>query len=206
MHFKIESVWALLSLFKIKYVLHFFENVLSLQCKRPIISDINLEGVRLEKLWTNFLEWADELNGCIEILTSGLVEATTFPPALLSPEFLELCINHYDVRSKSILNKYGEPVLSIFRETIASVLCLPECTFAAFSPIQSLAKYREIPNKYCNILARKWTETNYGGGSRIPKIVTKDHLKPHIHDLVVFLQWVKGSTVVFLFEDWMFLM
>ena len=47
-------------------------------------------------------------------------------------------------------------------------------------------------------------ETNYGGGSRPPKIVTKGDLKPHIHDLVVLLHWVKGLVDVFLFEDWMF--
>ena len=47
-------------------------------------------------------------------------------------------------------------------------------------------------------------ETNYGGGSRLPKVVTKDHMKPHIHDLVVLLHQVKGSTDIFLFEEWMF--
>ena len=78
----------------------------------------------------------------MEILTSGLVEAATFPPTLLSPELLQLYIDHYDVRSKSILNKDGESVLSISKETIASVLRLRKSTFAAFSSIQSLAEYR----------------------------------------------------------------
>ena len=53
-------------------------------------------------------------------------------------------------------------------------------------------------------MARKWTESNYGGGSRLPKIVTKDHMKPHIHDLMVLLHWVKGLFDVFLFEEWMY--
>ena len=29
-------------------------------------------------------------------------------------------------------------------------------------------------------------------------------MKPHIHDLIVLLHWVKGSDDVFLFEEWMF--
>ena len=137
----------------------------------------------------------------MEILTSGLVKATTFPPALLSPRLLQICIDHYDVRSKSIVNKDGGPILSISRETFASILHLLESTFPTFSTIQSLAKYRETPSKFCNSLTMKWTETNYGGGSRLPKIVTKDHLKSHIHDLVVLLHRVKGSSDVFLFEE-----
>ena len=53
-------------------------------------------------------------------------------------------------------------------------------------------------------MARKWTEVNYGGGSRLPKVITKDHMKPQIHDLVVMLYHVKGSANVSLFEEWMF--
>ena len=139
-------------------MLHFFGKISSLECKRHVICDTNLEGVKLEKLQTNFLERIDESNGCMEILTSGLVEAAPFPPALLSPESLQICIDHHDVRSKSIINKDGEPMLSISRETIASVLCLSKSIFVSFSPIQSLAEYRETPSKYRNILARKWTE------------------------------------------------
>ena len=120
-----------------KSVLHFFRNVSSLECKRLFICDINLEGVKVEKLQANFLEQADEVNGCLEILTNGLIEVVVFPSALLSPELLQLCIDHYDIRTKSILNKDGEPMLSISRETISLVLHLPECTFATFTPTQS---------------------------------------------------------------------
>ena len=60
-------------------MLHFFGNVSSLECKRNVICDTNLEGVRLEKLQTNFLERVDELNGFMEILTSGLTEGQLFP-------------------------------------------------------------------------------------------------------------------------------
>ena len=111
----------------------------------------------------------------------------TFPPTLLSLELLNLCIDHYDVRIKSIPNKYGEPMLSISRETILSLFCLFECTFATFSSTQSLYEYQESPSQYCNMLSRKWIETNYKGSSRLPKINTKDHMKPHVHDLMVLL-------------------
>lgn len=187
-----------------RFVLHFFINISNLECKRPIISDTNLEGVKVEKLQGIFLEQAYEVNGCLEILKSGLVKAAAFPPSLLSPKLLHFCIDHYDVRTKSILNKDGEPVLSISWETISSILRLPECTFVAFSPTQSLVEYQESPDKYRNMLARKWTETNYNGSSRLPKIITKDHMKPHVHDLMVLLHQVKGFTDIFLSEDWMY--
>ena len=161
-----------------KSVLHFFGNVSSLECRRPVICDTNLEGVKLENLQEIFIEYANETNGCMEVLTSGLIEAITFPLALVSLEVLQVCIDHYNVRSKSIVSKDGNTILSFSRETIAFVLCLLESTFIAFSPIQSLAEYQETPSKFCNTLARKWTKTNYSGGTRLPKVVTKDHLKP----------------------------
>lgn len=184
-----------------KSILHFFRNVSSLECKKPVICDTNLEGVKVEKLQANFLEQANGVNGCLEILTSGLIEVVYFPSTLLSPKLIQFYIYHYDVRSKSILNKDGEPVLPISRETISSVL---HFAFVAFTPTQSLVKYQEKPSKYHSILARKWMETNYGGGSRLPKIVTKDHMKPHIHDLMILLHRVKGLDDVFLFEEWMY--
>ena len=102
------------------------------------------------------------------------------------------------------MNRDGEEVLAISRETIAFVLDLPESTFSTFSPTQSLAEYKESPNTFRNTLARKWSITNYGGGSRLPKVITKDHLKPHIHDIVVMLHRVKGSADVLVFEEWMY--
>lgn len=187
-----------------KSILHFFKNVSSLECKKPIIYDTDLEGVKVKKLQANFLEQANEENGCLEILTNGLIEFASFPSTLLSPKLLHICIGYYDVRTKSILNKDGELVLPISRATISSMLCLPKCTFAAFTSTQSLVEYQEKPSKYYNILARKSMETNYEGGSKLSKIVTKDHMKPHIHELMVLLHRVKGSANIFLFEEWMY--
>ena len=85
-------------------VLHFLNDVSSLECKKPIICDTNLEGVKVENLQAKFLEYANETNGCMEVLTSGLIEAATFPPAFVSPELLQLCIDHYDFKSKSIVS------------------------------------------------------------------------------------------------------
>ena len=122
--------------------MHFFGNVSSLKCRRPIITDTNLEGVKLENVQANFLEHADKSKGYLEVLTNGLIQAATFPPSLISPELLQLCIEHYDVRSKGIVNRDGNIVLAISRETVASVLHLQESTFATFSPTQSLAEYK----------------------------------------------------------------
>ena len=52
----------------------------------------------------------------MEVLTSGLIEVVAFPPVLVSPKLLQVCIDHYDVRSKSIVSKDGNIVLSISRE------------------------------------------------------------------------------------------
>ena len=72
--FKALHVWLTM-----RSVLHFLGNVSSLECKKPVIYDTNLEGVKVENLQAKFLEYASETNGCIEVLTSGLIEATAFP-------------------------------------------------------------------------------------------------------------------------------
>ena len=77
-----------------KFVIHFFGNVSSLECRRPVISDTNLEGVKLENVQENFLEHVDKSKGCLEVLTSGLIQAATFPPSLLSLKLLQMCFEH----------------------------------------------------------------------------------------------------------------
>ena len=119
---KNEQYWALFPLFKMKSLLQFFRNISSLECRKPIISDTNLEGVRLEKLQENIIEQAEKVSSYLKILTSGLIEAATFPTSFLSPKLLQLCMDHYDVRTKSILNKDEEPVFSISWQTISSIL------------------------------------------------------------------------------------
>ena len=136
-------------------VLHFLGNVSSLECKKLVIYDTNLEGVKVENLQAKFLEYASKTNGCMEVLTSGLIEATAFLPTFVSPKFLQLYIDHYDVKSKSIVSSDGTTILSILTETISSILWLTTNTFAAFSPTQSLAKYHETPILFRNTLARK---------------------------------------------------
>ena len=102
------------------------------------------------------------------------------------------------------MSEDGTTILSISRETVTSFLRLTTNTFAVFSPTQAVAEYRATPSKFQNTLARKWIEVNYGGEFRLPKVITKDHMQPHIRDLVVMLHRVKGSTDVSLFEEWMF--
>ena len=65
-----------------RLVLHFLGNVSSLECKKLVICDTNLEGVKVENLQAKFLEYAFETNGCMEVLTSGLIEVIAFLPAL----------------------------------------------------------------------------------------------------------------------------
>ena len=53
-------------------------------------------------------------------------------------------------------------------------------------------------------MARKWTKTFYRGGSRLPKVITKVHMKPDIHNFMVLLHITKGSTDILVFGEWMF--
>ena len=69
-------------------VLHFLGNVSSWECKKPIIYDTNLQGVKVENLQAQFLKYSSETNGCMEVLTSGLIEVAAFPPTFTSPELL----------------------------------------------------------------------------------------------------------------------
>ena len=80
------------------------------------------EGVKVENLQAKFLEHASETNGCMEALTSGLIKATAFPPTFVSLELLQLYIDHYDIKSKSIVSRDDTTILSISRETISSIL------------------------------------------------------------------------------------
>lgn len=53
-------------------------------------------------------------------------------------------------------------------------------------------------------MARKWMKTFYGGGSRIPKILTKDHMKPNIHELMILLHQAKDWADILVFKESMF--
>lgn len=77
----------------------------------------------------------------MEVLTSGIIEAVAFPPAFVNPELLQLYIDHYDVKSKSIVSWDGNTILPISRETISSILQLTSNTFIAFSSTQALVEY-----------------------------------------------------------------
>lgn len=89
-------------------------------------------GVEVEKLQEKFLE-KDEVKWCLEVLTSGLLEAVAFPPAFLSPKLLQFYIDHYDVKTKRIINKNGELMLFISKETISFISKFLECAFSGFS-------------------------------------------------------------------------
>lgn len=90
-------------------------------------------GFEVDKLQKKFLDQA-EVKGCLEILTSGLLEEVTFPPTFLSLELLQFNVDHYDVKTKSILIKKGDRMLSITIETISFVLKLLEFSFFIFYP------------------------------------------------------------------------
>lgn len=65
----------------------------------------------------------------LEVLPSGLLQVTTFPLVIMSPELIQESINHYENRAKSIRKNNGESLLSITRETIMLVFKIPMKTF-----------------------------------------------------------------------------
>lgn len=64
-----------------KSTLHIFRNIFSLACTEPIVSDKNLKGENLEVLKERVFKGIDGSFG-VEILSSGLIEAAAFPPAI----------------------------------------------------------------------------------------------------------------------------
>lgn len=126
-------------IFSMNLVMHFFKNTSSLECQCPIILDNNLMGVKIEKIQERFLE-KGEIKGCLEVMVRRL-KVVAFPPTLQSCELLQHYINHYNIKSKIVLNKNGKPFISITRETIASIFKLPEFSFSNFSPTHSLVQF-----------------------------------------------------------------
>lgn len=143
-------LWKVLFLVvSMKSVMHFFGNTSSLEYWWPVISNTNLIRVKVEKLQEKFLEEA-EIKGCLKVFISRLLKDIVFLPTLQSLELLQYCLNHYDIKSKSILSKNGEPLLSITRYTISFVLKLCKSPFASFNSTQSLVQFWEDPLKNHN--------------------------------------------------------
>ena len=138
------------------------------------------------------------------ILDSNFLISSTFPQALSCPELIHECISRYDITSQSILKRDCSVLLSVSREFVSKVFHLEEHTFVDLTPTSSEAKFMETPNVYRNVIARNWTVTFYKGGSRLPKILKKDHMSSCVHDIIVLLHRIIGSPDVLLFQEWMY--
>lgn len=186
-----------------KSTLHLFGNIFSLACTEPIISDTNLKGGNLEVLKERVFKGIDGSFG-LEILSSGLVEATAFAPAIPCPELVRECIARYDPISETIKRDNGETLLAINREVISSIFKLPDYQFSNFSPAQSITEFNADRTGHWNNIAKYWLKVPQRGGSRLPKYPNKNHMLPHIHDVMLLLHRVRGSAEAYSFDDWIY--
>lgn len=95
-----------------KFTLHLSRNIFSLACIEPIASDTDLKGEKLEVLKERVFKGIDCSFG-LEILSSGLIEAATFPPAVPCPKLVRECIVRYDPIFEIIKRDNGETLLAI---------------------------------------------------------------------------------------------
>ncbi|GLJ21621.1 hypothetical protein SUGI_0402190 [Cryptomeria japonica] len=183
-----------------KSTLHLFGNIFSLACIEPIVSDTDLKGENLEVLKERVFKGTDGSFG-VEILSSGLIEVTAFPPAIPCSELVRECIARYDPISETIRRDNGETLLAINREVISSIFKLPDYQFSNFSPTQSITEFNTDRTGHQNNVEKYWLKVPQRGGSRLPNNPNKNHMLPHIHDVMLLLHQVRGSTEAYSFDD-----
>lgn len=145
-----------------KSTLHLFGNVFSLVSTEAIVSDTDLKGENLEDLKERVFKGVDK-SFCIEILSSGLLEAAAFPPAIPCPELVRECIARYDPVSETIKRDNGETLLAINREVIASVFKISDYQFSNFSPAQSISEFNADRARHRNNVAKFWLKVPQRG-------------------------------------------
>lgn len=137
--FHCNQVWV--SCFEImKSTLHLFGNVFSMASTEAIVSDTDLKDENLEDLKERVFRGVDK-SFCIEILSSGLLEAATFPLAVPCPELVRECNARYDPVSETIKRDNGETLLAINHEVISLVFKILDYQFSNFSPAQSISEF-----------------------------------------------------------------
>lgn len=138
-----------------KFTLHLFGNIFSLACTQPIVSDTDLKGENLEALKERTFKGIDGSFG-LEILSSGLIKETTFPPAIPFLELVRECIARYDPISETIKRENGESLLAINKEVISFVFKLLDYKFSNFSPAQSITEFNADKSGHRNNIAKHW--------------------------------------------------
>ena len=108
-----------------KSILHLFGNTHSLQCKSPIVSDIDLLGVDLGDVTERLCETLAK-HFSTKVLDTNLIMASTFPLAYPCPELIQECIHINNVFGGNILKKDGSVLLSVNRETVSRLFHLEE--------------------------------------------------------------------------------
>lgn len=169
-----------------KSTLHLFGNIFSLACTEPIVSDTDLKGENLEVLKERVFKGIDS-SFVVKVLSSGLIEAATFPPAIPCPKLVRECIARYDPASKTIMRDNDETLLAINHEVISFVFKLPDYQFSNFSPAQLITEFNTDRTRHRNNVAKYWLKVPQRGGSRFPKNPNKNNMLPHIHDVMLLL-------------------
>lgn len=90
-----------------------------------------------------------------------------------------------------------EKIVSVFR-------ILERDAYFEFTPSLFVTRFLEKADKHRNAIFRSWLIKPQRGGSRLPKSLNRDHVKPYIRDLIVLLHKVKGVVDSYLFMEWMY--
>lgn len=142
-----------------KSTLHLFKNIFSLDCIESIVSDTDLKGENLEALKERMFKGIEGYFH-LEILSSGLIEASAFPPAIPCPKLVRECIARYDPISETIKRDNGETLLAINREVISSVFKLPDYKLSNFSPAQLVTEFNADKSGHQNYYSKTLVDSS----------------------------------------------
>lgn len=163
----------------------------------------------VNKSLPDIIEWAKNVqSGPIyqKLVSSGLLEAVAFPPAIECPELVVEYANRYDPNTRCIKKVSGEVLVRISRTSVSAALRVPDkepykpWTFEEFEHL-----YHDRKKEYDNIVAQTWLLRPAEGGSRLLKPLMIEHFIREIVDIVLLLNMIKGNDHACHWESWMYL-
>lgn len=108
-----------------------------------------------------------------KISDSGLVEAATFPPAMLCQELVLECMSRYDPIDMCIRNIDGKVFLVISQEVVFAIMKIPEKEqYEDWMVCKSQGLFSEKKSCYRSVIASNWLLKFQKGGSRFPSPLT----------------------------------
>ena len=122
-----------------KSTLHLFGITHSLQCRSPIVANIDLLVVELGGITKRLFERIVK-PFYTKVLDTNLLMASIFPPAYPCLELIQECIHMYNFSRGNTLKKDGSVLLNVNRETVSRLFHLEEKQFSELTLALSMAK------------------------------------------------------------------